>query len=1356
MTTLRNTERKLAAIVFTDIVGFTKITADDQSKALDLLNQQRKLLKPLVESHNGQWVKELGDGLLLTFNTVIDAVNCSIKIQHITKDIESLNLRIGIHQGEIIVQENDVLGDDVNIASRIEPFSAPGGIAISNKVNDAIIREKEFETKYVGKPKLKGVSQVVEVFCIVSHYLPATDLSKISAKLEKEGFKYNIFTLTGGLFTLIGFASWLSFSILDVSIAGGEDNSYLRGTKSIAVLYFDPFSTDKDIEFLCSGMTESVINALTKIGAFRVKSRNDVFKYKNQRFDFNQIRNDLNVSTILQGSLQKFKDKLRISTQLIDAKTGNNLWAANYDRSTEDMLNVQDEISQEIAKTLGIELNLIQDNILKAKPTENVKAYELLGKAIYFSDNGKYDSSLKVLDSIMVLDPNYKSALFTRGVVLEKQREYVKAEKIYNDLLPKINKFSRIDWKWVFPEISKDKFSITTSGRFAFNDDLGIGIVSQNHKGKEFIYGIDVKANKQIWTKSINDSYLSDSHIWEDLIINVSSRFYPSQKGEASIYANEIKSGKNIFSLEFAREFLDQTVHPFLLPVNNTSSDIQKPFMVYLKVNEGSSLINVDPKNGKILWNIKLSDKVNKGLPYLWMVNGKNNQQFILHRKGVDLYLINLASGVIEWTNQLEKSNQQLFVQKSQLIIYDKNLGKFLIKNITDWKDIAQREIGSPIKSIIGTHDKFIVSSNNNIYGIDLNPGLFNWSLIDWNTIVEDDIIINTYGIGKNIFVTLESGSVWCINIENGNIIGKANTEMRDLKVMWNNDVKKIICYNQEYVIGLDYFSGDVIWKMYNSNFFNAKPSNIQFLGDKLILINSGNDKSDLIIDAYNSLSGELLWNKTEKSLIKTKYKYFDSERVVSDINIYNTRLFIYDQNQIIEINIRENPDDRIIPQKDVLFRLGSINKEMGQFKKAEIVLNKIVNSIDQQNKSAIRLLAEVYEKLDKKKEFNSLIADYINLLPQDSNERMTSIELLKKSSNLNWIISLDCIRSSMIDEDLIMLDYQCDKNKPYKLVAHRQHSGIKVWESELDISRSLYKQQDKNNLFIVGRKDNLEHNCDNDDCIDHRSGIYAINKRSGKNEWYINVESTKRENKIKKIYLHENLLILENIFNDTLQIKAFDSNNGKMKWERMWAADNFYLLSETDIIFHKNSLLFVLEDEFVSLNVINGQNNWTLDISDVGEISYLSQNSVLNNKVILVNDEDEIVYFDLELKEVLGIHPFPIDDIFKLKINYIYESNMYFHIPDGRLYAVSFDKSGVKLKWNLDFNFPTEWLSAKNGLLNILDAESNKSITISALDGNITSQQYLIWDPQDVYIKNSNIYSIGDGNIYSQSQGIE
>ena len=127
---MRKPKRKLAAIVFTDIVSFTKLTADDQSKASNLLKQQREILKPIVDSFNGSWVKEIGDGLLLVFDTVIDAVKCSIKIQEKTKEIDDLDLRIGIHQGEILLEENDVIGDDVNIASRIEPFAASGGIAI--------------------------------------------------------------------------------------------------------------------------------------------------------------------------------------------------------------------------------------------------------------------------------------------------------------------------------------------------------------------------------------------------------------------------------------------------------------------------------------------------------------------------------------------------------------------------------------------------------------------------------------------------------------------------------------------------------------------------------------------------------------------------------------------------------------------------------------------------------------------------------------------------------------------------------------------------------------------------------------------------------------------------------------------------------------------------------------------------------------------------------------------------------------------------------------------------------------------------------------------------------------------------
>ena len=143
--------------MFTDIAGYTALSAKDSTKASEILKIQRKTLKPIVEEFGGLWMKEIGDGLLLTFDSATSAVECAISIQKSIKDIEDLNLRIGIHEGEVIKQDNDVIGDDVNVASRIEPFSAVGGVAISDKIYRAISSNQEFETKYIGKPKLKGI-----------------------------------------------------------------------------------------------------------------------------------------------------------------------------------------------------------------------------------------------------------------------------------------------------------------------------------------------------------------------------------------------------------------------------------------------------------------------------------------------------------------------------------------------------------------------------------------------------------------------------------------------------------------------------------------------------------------------------------------------------------------------------------------------------------------------------------------------------------------------------------------------------------------------------------------------------------------------------------------------------------------------------------------------------------------------------------------------------------------------------------------------------------------------------------------------------------------------------------------------
>ena len=191
MTDSPNITRKLAAIMFTDIAGYTALSSKDETKALKLLDTQKQILTPIIEGFNGTLHKEIGDGLLFTFPTVTEAVNCGIKIQEETKSVDDLNLRIGIHEGEITMKDGDVLGDDVNVASRIEPFSAIGGIAISGKVQQNISSLTEFDTKFIGKPKLKGVSQEVKLYCITSHGLPETEISKVSAKLEKAIIDYS-------------------------------------------------------------------------------------------------------------------------------------------------------------------------------------------------------------------------------------------------------------------------------------------------------------------------------------------------------------------------------------------------------------------------------------------------------------------------------------------------------------------------------------------------------------------------------------------------------------------------------------------------------------------------------------------------------------------------------------------------------------------------------------------------------------------------------------------------------------------------------------------------------------------------------------------------------------------------------------------------------------------------------------------------------------------------------------------------------------------------------------------------------------------------------------------------------------
>ena len=417
----QQSKRKLAAIVFTDIVGFTELSSSDEPKALALLETQRDILKPLVDKYDGEWLKEMGDGLLLTFPTASAAVSCSIDIQKAVKDQKNLILRIGIHEGEITSTGGDIIGDDVNVASRIEPFSAPGGIAISGKIQQNISSLPEYKTQFIGEPNLKGVRQNVEVHCIISHGLPATDLRSVKAKLDPESspiFKKYIFPITGAVFTLIGGIIWFLLPLLSLSSA----DDFQRYEKKIAVLYLENKGQEDDAYF-ADGLTEEIISRLSRVKTISVTSRFDVAEYKGKEINLDKIEKELEIDFLLTGSIIRSSEKVRISVELVNVADRVVPWGQSYDEDIDDLFSIQDQVAMNIVKNLDIEISTADEQSILMDPAANTNVFDMLlqAKRDAFNlsqDQDMVDIMIEKLDNIVLKDSTYADALSTRSLYM--------------------------------------------------------------------------------------------------------------------------------------------------------------------------------------------------------------------------------------------------------------------------------------------------------------------------------------------------------------------------------------------------------------------------------------------------------------------------------------------------------------------------------------------------------------------------------------------------------------------------------------------------------------------------------------------------------------------------------------------------------------------------------------------------------------------------------------------------------------------------------------------------------------------------------------------------------------------------
>ncbi|OQP56838.1 hypothetical protein A3860_09650 [Niastella vici] len=378
--------RQLAAILFTDIEGYTAIMQQSEQKALIIKDRHREILQLEHQQFNGRIIQYYGDGTLSIFPSVVEAVQCALSMQQKFLQLPQVPVRMGLHIGDIISDEDFIFGDGVNLASRIESLGVAGSVLISDTANDELHNHPELKTVSAGVYQLKNVKRPVEVFALDHEYLVKPPRNSLKGKTEEE-------------------------KVPEYETRKRSDTKSIP-LKSIAVLPFVNMSNDPDQEYFSDGIAEEIINSLTHLKDLNVAGRTSSFQFKGKNIDLHELGEKLSVHTVLVGSVRKQGNRLRITTQLINIENGYQLWSEKYDREMDDVFAIQDDIALSITKKLKLTLLKKDRDLMTKSYTQNTEAYELYLKGrFYLARRGaSVITSIQCFQKAIAIDPGFALA----------------------------------------------------------------------------------------------------------------------------------------------------------------------------------------------------------------------------------------------------------------------------------------------------------------------------------------------------------------------------------------------------------------------------------------------------------------------------------------------------------------------------------------------------------------------------------------------------------------------------------------------------------------------------------------------------------------------------------------------------------------------------------------------------------------------------------------------------------------------------------------------------------------------------------------------------------------------------------
>ena len=440
-------KRKLTAILSADVKGYSLLMADNEIATIETINSYRQIMKSLIERYQGRVVDSTGDNLLAEFQSVVDAVQCAVQIQNELKlkndELPSerrMEFRIGVNLGDIVQDGARIYGDGVNIASRVEGLADPGGVAISGTAFENVRNKLDYGFHFSGEHTVKNIANPVRIYKIL---VEPEHAGKVIGEKRFLGRLSRKFAIAAILVSTIVAGGSISYYIYlhqtgRIEPAVVENMAYpLPEKPSIAVLPFDNMSGDPQQEYFSDGISEQIIASLSKVPYLFVIARNSTFSYKGKPVKIKQVAEELGVRYVLEGSVQRSDDRVRITAQLIDATTGHHMWAEKYDRQIKDIFALQDDIAMKIMAALQVKISMAEFGRPSMIKTKIIKAYEkfLIGyDHLLRRTEGDVLQARKFAQEAIALDPEYGAPHLLLGWTYLDDVWYQRTKSVANSI----------------------------------------------------------------------------------------------------------------------------------------------------------------------------------------------------------------------------------------------------------------------------------------------------------------------------------------------------------------------------------------------------------------------------------------------------------------------------------------------------------------------------------------------------------------------------------------------------------------------------------------------------------------------------------------------------------------------------------------------------------------------------------------------------------------------------------------------------------------------------------------------------------------------------------------------------------